>query len=50
MNESNDLLMQVPLPLSSGDWTGTIPRMQVQWKQKVLNCSLDYNDFEGEFQ
>lgn len=49
MNESNDLLMQVPLPLSSGDWTGTIPQNAGSMQTNGFELQLGYNDFEGEF-
>jgi TonB-linked SusC/RagA family outer membrane protein len=50
INESNDLLMQVPLPLSTGDWTGTIPQNAGSMETKGLELQLGYNDFEGDFQ
>ena len=50
LNESNDLLMQVPLPLSTGDWTGTIPQNAGSMETKGLELQLGYNDFEGDFQ
>src|SRR5450759_1974109 len=50
INESNDLLMQVPLPLSTGDWNGTIPQNSGSMETKGLELQLGYNDFEGDFQ
>jgi TonB-linked SusC/RagA family outer membrane protein len=50
MNRSNDLLMQVPLPLSTGDFTGTISKNAGSMDTKGFELSLGYNDFEGEFQ
>ncbi len=50
MNQSDDLLMQVPLPLSSGDWTGTIPQNAGSMETKGFELQVGYNDFEGEFQ
>lgn len=50
INQSNDLLMQVPLPLSTGDWTGTIPQNSGSMETKGLELQLGYNDFEGDFQ
>ncbi len=49
INMSDDLLMQVPLPLSSGDWTGTIPQNAGSMETKGFELQLGYNDFEGEF-
>ncbi len=49
MNKSSDLLMQVPLPLSTGDWTGTIPQNAGSMETKGFELQLGYNDFEGEF-
>ncbi|MBN1791079.1 MAG: TonB-dependent receptor [Bacteroidales bacterium] len=50
MNKSDDLLMQVPLPLSSGDWTGTISKNAGSMETKGFELQLGYNDFEGEFE
>jgi len=50
INESNDLLMQVPLPLSTGDWNGTIPQNSGSMETKGFEFQLGYNDFEGDFQ
>jgi TonB-linked SusC/RagA family outer membrane protein len=49
MNKSGDLLMQVPLPLSTGDWNGTIPQNAGSMETKGFELQLGYNDFEGEF-
>jgi TonB-linked SusC/RagA family outer membrane protein len=49
-NKSSDLLMQVPLPLSTGDWNGTIPQNAGSMETKGFELSLGYNDFEGDFQ
>jgi TonB-dependent starch-binding outer membrane protein SusC len=48
-NRSNDLLMQVPLPLSYGDFTGTISQNAGSMDVKGFELQLGYNDFEGEF-
>ena len=40
MNKSNDLLMQVPLPLSAGDWTGTIPQNAGSMETKGFELSV----------
>ena len=50
MNSSNDLLMQVPLPLSSGDFRGTISKNAGSMDVNGFELQLGYNDFEGEFQ
>jgi TonB-dependent starch-binding outer membrane protein SusC len=50
MNRSNDLLMQVPLPLSTGDFTGTISKNAGSMDTKGFELQLGYNDFEGDFQ
>jgi TonB-dependent starch-binding outer membrane protein SusC len=50
MNKSNDLLMQVPLPLSIGDWTGTISKNAGSMTTKGFELQFGYNDFEGDFQ
>jgi len=50
MNSSNDLLMQVPLPLSTGDWTGTISKNAGSMDVSGFELQLGYNDFEGDFQ
>ena len=49
-NKSSDLLMQVPLPLSTGDWNGTIPQNAGSMQTKGFELSLGFNDFEGDFQ
>jgi len=48
-NRSTDLLMQVPLPLSSGDWTGTVSQNAGAMDTKGFELQLGYNDYEGEF-
>ena len=50
LNRSNDLLMQVPLPLSTGDFTGTISKNAGSMDTKGFELQLGYNDFEGDFQ
>jgi TonB-dependent starch-binding outer membrane protein SusC len=50
MNTSNDLLMQVPLTLSTGDFRGTISKNAGSMDTKGFEFQLGYNDFEGEFQ
>jgi|WetSurMetagenome_2_1015567.scaffolds.fasta_scaffold04445_2 TonB-dependent starch-binding outer membrane protein SusC len=50
MNKSNDLLMQVPLPLSIGDYSGTISKNAGSMETKGFELQLGYNDFEGDFQ
>jgi TonB-dependent starch-binding outer membrane protein SusC len=50
INKSNDLLMQVPLPLSTGDFTGTISKNAGSMETKGFELQLGYNDFEGDFQ
>jgi TonB-linked SusC/RagA family outer membrane protein len=50
MNSSADLLMQVPLPLSTGDFTGTISRNAGSMDTKGFELQIGYNDFEGDFQ
>ncbi len=50
MNSSNDLLMQVPLPLSTGDFRGTISKNAGSMDTKGFELQLGYNDFEGDFQ
>ncbi len=49
-NTSNDLLMQVPLPLSTGDFTGTISKNAGSMETKGFELSLGYHQAEGEFQ
>src|SRR5664280_2131539 len=49
-NKSDDLLMQVPLPLSTGDFTGTISKNAGSMTTKGFEMQLGYNDFEGDFQ
>jgi len=50
MNSSSDLLMQVPLPLSTGDFRGTISKNAGSMDIKGFELQLGYNDFEGNFQ
>jgi TonB-linked SusC/RagA family outer membrane protein len=50
MNRSNDLLMQVPLPLSYGDFTGTISKNAGSMDVNGFELQLGYNDYEGAFQ
>jgi TonB-linked SusC/RagA family outer membrane protein len=50
MNSSSDLLMQVPLPLSTGDFRGTISKNAGSMDTKGFELQLGYNDFEGDFQ
>ena len=50
INKSDDLLMQVPLPLSTGDFTGTISKNAGSMTTKGFEMQLGYNDFEGDFQ
>ncbi len=50
MNSSNDLLMQVPLTLSTGDFRGTISKNAGSMETSGFELQLGYNDFEGEFQ
>jgi TonB-linked SusC/RagA family outer membrane protein len=49
MNKSTDLLMQVPTPLSYGDWTGSVPMNAGAMDTKGFELQLGYNDYEGEF-
>ena len=49
-NRSNDLLMQVPLVLSHGDFSATISKNAGSMDVKGFEVQLGYNDFEGEFQ
>jgi len=49
LNRSNDLLMQVPLPLSLGDFTGTISKNAGSMDTKGFELQFGYNDFEGNF-
>jgi TonB-linked SusC/RagA family outer membrane protein len=49
MNRSNDLLMPVPLPLSTGDFTGTISKNAGSMDTKGFELQFGYNDFEGDF-
>ena len=42
--------MQVPLPLSTGDFTGTISKNAGSMETKGFELQLGYNDFEGDFQ
>ncbi|MGB8359265.1 MAG: TonB-dependent receptor [Bacteroidales bacterium] len=50
MNSSRDLLMQVPLPLSTGDFRGSISKNAGSMDVKGFELQLGYNDFEGDFQ
>ncbi len=50
LNSSNDLLMQVPLTLSTGDFRGTISKNSGSMDTRGFELQLGYNDFEGEFQ
>jgi TonB-linked SusC/RagA family outer membrane protein len=50
MNSSSDLLMQVPLPLSTGDFRGTISKNAGSMDTKGFELQFGYNDFEGDFQ
>ncbi len=50
MNSSNDLLMQVPLTLSTGDFRGSISKNAGSMDTKGFEFQLGYNDFEGDFQ
>ena len=50
MNSSNDLLMQVPLTLSTGDFRGTISKNAGSMDVNGFELQLGYNDFEGDFQ
>jgi TonB-linked SusC/RagA family outer membrane protein len=50
MNSSNDLLMQVPLTLSTGDFRGTISKNAGSMETRGFELQFGYNDFEGEFQ
>ncbi len=50
LNSSNDLLMQVPLTLSTGDYRGSISKNAGSMDTRGFELQLGYNDFEGEFQ
>jgi TonB-linked SusC/RagA family outer membrane protein len=50
INSNSDLLMQVPLPLSTGDFTGTISKNAGSMTTKGFELQFGYNDFEGDFQ
>jgi TonB-dependent starch-binding outer membrane protein SusC len=50
VNKSDGLLMQVPLPLSTGDFTGTISKNAGSMDTKGFELQLGYNDFEGDLQ
>jgi TonB-linked SusC/RagA family outer membrane protein len=50
MNSSEDLLMQVPLPESLGDFRGTISKNAGSMDVNGFELQLGYNDFEGDFQ
>jgi TonB-dependent starch-binding outer membrane protein SusC len=50
MNSSSDLLMQVPLPLSTGDFRGTISKNAGSMDTKGFELQLGYNDFVGDFE
>jgi TonB-linked SusC/RagA family outer membrane protein len=49
MNSSSDLLMQVPLPLSTGDFRGTISKNAGSMDTKGFELQFGYNDFKGDF-
>jgi TonB-linked SusC/RagA family outer membrane protein len=49
MNSSKDLLMPVPLPLSTGDFRGTISKNAGSMDTKGFELQLGYNDYEGDF-
>jgi TonB-dependent starch-binding outer membrane protein SusC len=49
-NKSDDLLMDVQLPLSLGDFTGTVSKNAGSMETKGFELQLGYNDFEGAFQ
>lgn len=50
LNSSSDLLMQVPLTLSTGDFRGTISKNAGSMDTRGFELQLGYNDYEGEFQ
>jgi TonB-linked SusC/RagA family outer membrane protein len=50
LNSSNDLLMQVPLTLSTGDFRGSISKNAGSMDTRGFELQLGYNDFEGELQ
>jgi len=50
MNSSNDLLMQVPLPESLGDFRGSISKNAGSMDVNGFELQLGYNDFEGDLQ
>ncbi len=50
LNRSNDLLMQVPLTLSHGDFSSTITKNAGSMDVRGFELQLGYNDFEGDFQ
>jgi TonB-linked SusC/RagA family outer membrane protein len=50
MNTSSDLLMQVPLPLSTGDYRGAISKNAGSMDTKGFELQFGYNDFKGDFQ
>lgn len=49
-NTSNDLLLNVPAPLSSGINAGVIPRNVGSVETSGFEITIGYNDFEGDFQ
>jgi TonB-dependent starch-binding outer membrane protein SusC len=49
-NKSDDLLMLVPLPLSIGDFSGTISKNAGSMNTNGFELQFGYNDFEGDFQ
>jgi len=50
INSSSDLLMQVPLPSSLGDFRGSISKNAGSMDVNGFEFQLGYNDFEGDFQ
>jgi hypothetical protein len=50
MNSSSDLLMQVPLPESLGDFRGSISKNAGSMDVSGFEFQVGYNDFEGDFQ
>ncbi len=50
INSSSDLLMQVPLPSSLGDFRGSISKNAGSMDVNGFEFQVGYNDFEGDFQ
>ena len=50
LNSSKDLLMQVPLTLSTGDFRGSISKNAGSMDTRGFELQFGYNDFEGDFQ